>query len=216
VGVFFKLCREQLFKSKMKKRLLLISASFILLFLLSNACNSNRLSKTNPATLEVGGEAGALINQYMDKQAQEIQENLEGVSVARVAESIVLTFDSGLLFDVGSYQLRNEIRDNLVKLTKIFDKYGDTEIVIEGHTDDRGTEDYNMTLSENRAKSVYNQLVRQGVSSSRCAVIGFGESDPVADNNTLEGRQQNRRVEIIIFADKNLKKAAKRGELPRV
>lgn len=184
------------------------------LILLVSSCGSNASVRREALETEIGGEAGALIHQYMDRQAEEIRQSLDGVEVQRVKESILLTFDSGLLFDVGSYQLRPEIRENLVELTKILNKYEDTGILVEGHTDDRGTEEYNQTLSENRAKSVYNQLVRDGVPSVRFTVIGMGESRPIADNNTVEGRQQNRRVEIVIFADKNLKKAAKRGELP--
>lgn len=162
----------------------------------------------------VGGAAGALIGRYMDKQAEEIREDLEGAKVERIGEGILITFDSGLLFDVGSYQLRTVTRENIIELATTLNKYEDTEILVEGHTDDRGTEEYNMTLSENRARSVYNQLVRQGVASRRITVLGYGESQPIATNNTAEGRQQNRRVEIAIFADKKLKKAAKRGDLP--
>ncbi len=161
----------------------------------------------------IGGAAGALIGRYMDKQAEEIRRDLKGAKVERVGEGILITFDSGLLFDVGSYQLRPATRQNLVELAKTLNKYKDTEILVEGHTDDRGTEEYNMTLSENRAKSVYNQLVKQGVASSRFSVLGYGESAPIADNNTVEGRQLNRRVEIAIFANKKLQRAAKRGDL---
>ncbi len=161
----------------------------------------------------VGGAAGALIGRYMDKQAAEIQRDLKGAKVERVGEGILITFDSGLLFDVGSFQLRPATRQNLEELAKVLNKYKDTEILVEGHTDDRGTEEYNMTLSNNRAKSVYNQLVRQGVSGSRFTVIGYGESAPIADNSTPEGRQLNRRVEIAIFANKKLKRAAKKGDL---
>ncbi len=161
----------------------------------------------------VGGTAGALIGRYMDKQAEEIRRDLKGAKVERVGEGILITFDSGLLFDVGSYQLRPATRNNLVELAKTLNKYPDTEILVEGHTDNRGAADYNMTLSENRAKSVYNQLVRQGISSKRFTVVGYGLTQPIADNNTTEGRQLNRRVEIAIFADKKLKKAAKRGDI---
>ncbi|HMN90419.1 MAG TPA: OmpA family protein [Saprospiraceae bacterium] len=161
----------------------------------------------------VGGTAGALIGRYMDKQAEEIRRDLKGAKVERVGEGILITFDSGLLFDVGSYQLRPATRNNLVELAKTLNKYPDTEILVEGHTDNRGAADYNMTLSENRAKSVFNQLVRQGVSSKRFNVVGYGLTQPIADNNTAEGRQLNRRVEIAIFADKKLKKAAKRGDI---
>ena len=166
------------------------------------------------STNRTGGEVGALIEAYMDRQAEAIRAALEDTQVERIGEGILLTFDSGLLFDVGSYQLRAGIRDNLIKLGDILNQYRDTGIIIEGHTDDRGTEEYNQILSENRAKSVYNQLVRQGIAANRLSVLGFGESAPIADNNTAEGRQQNRRVAIGIFANKKLKKAAKQGNLP--
>lgn len=199
---------------KTKFYILLLSVILMPLFFMIAACGSNVSIRSEALETEVGGEAGALIHQYMDRQAEEIRQRLDGVEVQRVKESILLTFDSGLLFDVGSYQLRPEIRENLVELSKILNKYKDTGILVEGHTDDRGTEEYNQTLSENRAKSFFNQLVRDGVPNLRFTVIGMGESRPIADNNTVEGRQQNRRVEIVIFADKKLKKAAKRGELP--
>jgi len=160
-----------------------------------------------------GGKAGERINQYMDQQAEEIRQALDETEVERIGEGILITFASGLLFDVGSYQLRDQTQANIIELAKILKKYEDTAILVEGHTDDRGTEEYNVTLSENRARSVFNLLTRQGVAGRRITVIGYGESQPVQTNSTAGGRQANRRVEIAIFADRNLKKAARRGEL---
>ncbi|HMO39415.1 MAG TPA: OmpA family protein [Saprospiraceae bacterium] len=204
----------------MRTRYYVFSLLFIIVISATPACNTSRPGGKNKQTAaqfmntnRIDGEAGALIEAYMDRQAEAIRTALEDTQVERIGEGILLTFDSGLLFDVGSYQLRAGIRDNLIKLGDILNQYRDTGIIIEGHTDDRGTEEYNQILSENRAKSVYNQLVRQGIAANRLSVLGFGESAPIADNNTAEGRQQNRRVAIGIFANKKLKKAAKQGNL---
>jgi len=195
---------------------------FTCALLLIMACNPSRSLPTSPtgdtATDAItgaaeGGEIGERISRYMDQQADEIRQALNETEVERISEGILITFASGLLFDVGSYQLRNQTQANIIELAKILKKYEDTVILVEGHTDDRGTEEYNVTLSENRARSVYNLLTKQDVSGRRITVIGYGESQPVATNSTAEGRQTNRRVEIAIFADKNLKRAARRGEL---
>lgn len=161
----------------------------------------------------VGGTAGALIGRYMDKQAEEIRRDMKGAQVERVGEGILITFNSGLMFDVNSYQLKSATRKNLTELSEILNKYDDTEILIEGHTDNTGTNEHNMDLSENRAKSVSRYLLREGVVSSRMNTIGYGEEQPVADNNTNAGRKENRRVEVAIYANKKLKRAAKRGDL---
>lgn len=161
----------------------------------------------------IGGTAGALIGRRMDKQAEEMRRDLQGAKIERVGEGILITFDSGLLFDVNSFQLKPVTRNNLNKLAEVLNKYDDTDIVIQGHTDSTGSEDLNMTLSENRAKSVSNHLLLQGVASSRLITMGMGEGYPVADNETTTGRQANRRVEVAIFANKKMQRAAKRGEL---
>ncbi|HMQ59118.1 MAG TPA: OmpA family protein [Flavilitoribacter sp.] len=161
----------------------------------------------------VGGTAGALIGRYMDKQAEEIRKDMKGAQVERVGEGILITFDSGLLFGVDSYQLNQNTRSNLNQLSDILAKYEDTDILIEGHTDNTGTEDHNQTLSENRAKSVSGYLIQRGVVFNRFTTVGYGENQPVADNATAAGRQENRRVEVAITANKKLKKAAKRGDI---
>ena len=161
----------------------------------------------------VGGTAGYFIGRYMDKQAEEIRQDIAGAKVERVGEGILITFDSGLLFDVNSFSLGSNSKQNLRELSATLNKYEDTDIVIQGHTDATGKEDYNMTLSENRAKSVRNFLVSNSVASNRFTIEGYGESMPVADNETNSGRRQNRRVEVAIFANKKLKKVAKKGEV---
>jgi outer membrane protein OmpA-like peptidoglycan-associated protein len=161
----------------------------------------------------VGGTAGALIGNYMDKQAKEIQRDLKGARVERVGEGIKITFDSGILFDVNSSALKPASKTNLTNLSKVLNKYADTNILIEGHTDNTGSADYNQTLSENRAGSVANYLKVQNVLGNRISTMGYGETQPVADNNTTAGKAQNRRVEVAIYANDKLKRAAKRGDI---
>jgi outer membrane protein OmpA-like peptidoglycan-associated protein len=157
----------------------------------------------------VGGAAGAYIGNYMDKQAAEIQRDLEGAEVQRIGEAIKITFDSGILFDVDKAALRPVSETNLAKLAKILNKYPDTNILIEGHTDDTGTDAYNMTLSKDRAQAVAAELATDEVSSSRFSIAGYGETQPIVTNDSLEGRQKNRRVDIAVIANDKLKKAAR-------
>jgi len=156
----------------------------------------------------IGGAAGAIIGNYMDKQAEEMKRDLEGARIERVGEGIKITFESGILFDVNSSNLRGQAETNLAKLAAILNKYEDTQILIEGHTDSTGPDEYNMDLSLRRANSVGNFLAGQKVSASRFTLMGYGEKQPIASNDTAEGRQQNRRVEIAIYANEKLKKAA--------
>ncbi len=167
----------------------------------------------------VGGSAGAVIGNYMDKQAEELDEELEAATVERVDEGIVLTFDSGLLFGYDSYQLTETTKTNLREMANVMQKYAETDIVIAGHTDSKGSEEYNQTLSERRAASVADFLKAQGISSARITTIGKGETDPIAPNTTEsgadnpEGRAQNRRVEVVITANETLQKDAEDGTL---
>ncbi len=161
----------------------------------------------------VGGTAGAAIGRYMDKQAEEIRKDLRNAKVERIGEGIKITFNSGILFDVNSHVLRSDARQNVNDLARILQKYEDTFILVEGHTDSTGSDRYNNTLSEKRASSVSYQLKSQGVNPSRITTYGYGESQPIADNSTVSGRQQNRRVEIAIFANDKLKRAARNGTI---
>jgi len=156
----------------------------------------------------VGGVAGAVIGDYMDKQAAELEQDLEGARVERIGEGIKITFASGILFDVAKFDLRPDARASVASLANVLNKYPDTDILIEGHTDSDGSDEYNQTLSERRAKSVTAYLFQNNVSSSRITSIGYGESQPVASNDTPEGKQANRRVEVAIMANDKLKKAA--------
>ena len=145
-----------------------------------------------------------------DQQAAEIERDLEGATVERVGEGIKITFDSGILFAVDKSDLQPAAQQNLAELAVILNKYADTEILIEGHTDASGSADYNMTLSRNRADSVARYLEVQHVMPTRFTLMAYGEEQPIADNTTVDGRAANRRVELAIFANDKLKKEAER------
>ena len=156
----------------------------------------------------VGGTAGVLIGNEMDKRAAEMREDLQGARIERIGEGIKITFDSGLFFDFDKSDLRSQAKTNIESLAKILNKYPDTDILVEGDTDNTGSEDYNLQLSERRAQSVANYLMGLGVPGSRISMVGLGETNPIASNATDYGRQQNRRVEVAVFANDKLKKAA--------
>ena len=157
----------------------------------------------------IGGAAGAYIGNYMDKQAAEIERDIAGARVERVGEGIKITFSSGIMFDVDRAVLKNQYTGELSELSTILNKYEDTNILLEGHTDSTGSEEYNLELSKKRAQSVANYLSTQKVNPTRFTIMGYGESQPIASNETEEGRAQNRRVEVAIFANDKLKKVAK-------
>jgi outer membrane protein OmpA-like peptidoglycan-associated protein len=156
----------------------------------------------------VGGAAGAVIGSYMDKQAAEMQRDIQGAEVQRIGEGIKITFDSGILFDIDKSDLRPVSKTSLTELAKILNKYPDTNILIEGHTDDSGTEEHNMILSKERAHSVSVYLATGGVISERFSITGYGELQPIVTNDTASGQQKNRRVDIAVIANDKLKKAA--------
>jgi outer membrane protein OmpA-like peptidoglycan-associated protein len=156
----------------------------------------------------VGGVAGAIIGSYMDKQAAEMQRDIAGAEVQRIGEGIKITFDSGILYDIDKSDLRPASKTSLTELAKILNKYPDTEILIEGHTDDTGSDEHNMALSRDRARSVSSYLAALDVKSARFSISGHGETQPIVTNDTTEGRQKNRRVDIAVIANDKLKKAA--------
>ncbi|HDR15232.1 MAG TPA: OmpA family protein [Desulfobacteraceae bacterium] len=159
----------------------------------------------------VGGTTGALIGRHMDRQAEEMRQDMKDARVERVDEGIKITFDSGILFEFDSSELQPVAKANIESLAKILKKYPDTNILIEGDTDDRGSEEYNQKLSERRAQAVADYQKSLGVAGSRITTVGLGELNPIASNDTEYGRQQNRRVEVAIFANNKLKKAAEEG-----
>ncbi len=155
-----------------------------------------------------GGATGAIIGRHMDKQAAELRADLDGATVERVGEGIKITFNSGLLFGFDSYQLSSSTTANLSSLARTLNNYDDTDILIEGHTDSKGDESYNMNLSVSRSSSVANYLEQMSVSRSRITTMGYGEQQPISNID-----EQNRRVEVAIFANNKMKRMAKRGQL---
>lgn len=156
----------------------------------------------------VGGAAGAWIGHYMNDQAEELDQELANAKIERVGEGIKITFDSGILFDVNKATLRPAAQENLTNLAGVLKKYDDTDIIVYGHTDSDGSEEHNLELSRQRAQAVQNYLAGLQVSPTRFSILGMGESQPVASNETAEGKQQNRRVELAIMANEELKKQA--------
>lgn len=159
----------------------------------------------------IGGGAGILIGNKMDKQAQKIEEEIPGAQVERVDDGIVVTFDetSGVYFDTNKYNINNASQNTLNKLIGVFKEFPDTNILVVGHTDSVGAEDYNMTLSKNRAYSVTNYLTQNGVSAGRLSTNWFGETQPIHDNTTAEGRAKNRRVNVAILPNDKMIQDAK-------
>ena len=161
----------------------------------------------------VGGASGAAIGNYMDRQSRELEEDLEGATVERVGEGIKVTFDSGILFSLNSSELSAESKEEIAQLSDILQKYDETEIMFAGHTDASGSAEYNMDLSEERAMSVAEFAADHGVDAERMTITGYGETSPIASNETQTGRQKNRRVEIAIWANDELKEAAENGTI---
>jgi outer membrane protein OmpA-like peptidoglycan-associated protein len=148
-----------------------------------------------------GGLAGNQIGKYMDQQEAEMQQALaavEAASIQREQDILAITLKSDFSFDFDSAVIKPGAEDEIARIAAVLIKYPQTNISIEGHTDSKGAEEYNMDLSKNRAEAVKASLIGRGLTSSRLQTIGFGESKPVATNDTEAGRQQNRRVRIVI------------------
>ncbi|MFY9153368.1 MAG: OmpA family protein [Prolixibacteraceae bacterium] len=156
----------------------------------------------------VGGATGAVIGHKMDKQAAEIKNTVPDAKVERVGEGIVVEFSSNILFGFDSSNLSADAKTNLDKLVKILNVYPDTDIEVQGHTDSKGSQSYNQSLSESRAGTVSGYLYSQGIANNRIRTKGFGENMPKYDNNTENGRSQNRRVEFLITANEKMKNEA--------
>jgi len=148
----------------------------------------------------VGGTAGAIIGSRMDDHAEEMASELPNARVERVGEGILVTFDSGILFDFDSAVVKGSARENLNELAAHLEQNAETEVLVVGHTDAQGTDEYNERLSQRRAEAAASYLAQQGVNYTRIRTTGLGESEPVASNDSETGRQENRRVEVAIFA----------------
>jgi len=154
----------------------------------------------------VGGGVGAYIGQRMDKQAEELKQNIPGATVERIGEGIQVTFDSGLLYDFDSDVVKSAARTNLDALATSLGNYPNTDLLIVGHTDGIGAANYNQELSERRANSAAAYLASRNVSRSRIHTEGRGMTEPVASNDTEAGRAANRRVEVAIYASEAYRK----------
>jgi outer membrane protein OmpA-like peptidoglycan-associated protein len=160
----------------------------------------------------VGGTVGALIGRQMDKQAAELAAEIPNAKIERVGEGLLVTFESGLLFDFDSDVVRGAARDNLTALANSLTKYPESDVLIVGHADATGPASYNQGLSERRARSAGRHLVAEGVRSDRIQTVGRGETEPITSNDTEIGRAQNRRVEVAIFASEEYRKRLLRSD----
>jgi outer membrane protein OmpA-like peptidoglycan-associated protein len=158
----------------------------------------------------VGGTAGAVIGNHMDNQAERLSADLEGAQVSRVGEGIAVTFDSGILFTYDSAVLTPQAQSNLSKLADSLQAEQRTNVMIVGHTDSSGSDLYNQQLSQRRGESAEGFLASSGVASGRLVSRGRGETEPIATNATEDGRRQNRRVEVVIYANGAWRDEAKR------
>ncbi len=158
----------------------------------------------------VGGAAGGYIGNRMDKQAERIEQEIPGAEVTRVGEGINVVFneEAGVYFDTNKSDVKGTSANTLDRLIGVLKEYPDTNILVEGHTDSAGPDDYNMNLSKQRAQSVTSYLVTNGISSNRLTTKWYGESQPKSDNSTAAGKAKNRRVEMIIVANDQLKQEA--------
>jgi len=156
----------------------------------------------------VGGASGAIIGRQMDKQAKEIEQTVPGAEVERVGEGIVVNFNEKVLFGFNQTALNSNSYAALDKLVTVLNKYNETDLKIYGHTDSRGTEEYNQNLSERRATAVANYLSARGIAKARLQTYGYGESAPKCNNDTDEGMACNRRVEFAITANEQMQQSA--------
>ncbi len=158
----------------------------------------------------VGGVTGAVIGNKMDKQAEEIEKEVPGAKVERVGEGIVVEFSNAVLFGFDQSSISSNAQSTLDDLISILNKYPDTDLEIQGHTDNTGTDNYNKGLSERRAQAVASYLTNHNISSKRVKTVGFGETVPKYTNDTESGRSENRRVNFLITANEKMKNDAKK------
>lgn len=152
----------------------------------------------------VGAGGGALIGRYMDKQEADLKK-VKGAKIERQGDKLVVRFNSAILFDTNKAQLKPKSKTDLAEFAQVLKKYPQTDLVIEGHTDNTGKKPRNQKLSVERAEAVIAFLATDGVSAPRMTGRGYADDRPVADNTTEDGRKQNRRVEVQIAANEQLK-----------
>ena len=182
----------------------------------NNVGNKNNTALGAILGAAIGGVAGGIIGKKMDNQAEVIKAEIPGANVKRVGEGIDVTFDEnnpdgskvGIFFDNNKYNINSNAQLAINKFKKIFAEYPDTDILIEGHTDDIGSNAYNNSLSQRRAIAVSNALKNEGIDPSRINTKWYGESQPKVENNNDENRSTNRRVQFVITANEKMKAEA--------
>jgi outer membrane protein OmpA-like peptidoglycan-associated protein len=165
----------------------------------------------------IGGVGGGIIGNKMDKQAEKIKNEIPGAEVQRVGEGIVVTFSEkkpdgssmGVYFEFDKSEITSNSKIALNKLIQIFKEYPETNLLVEGHTDDKGADSYNLSLSERRAQAVGNYLKNNGISASRLTINWYGEAQPKVENVNDANRAENRRVEFAITANEKMKADAR-------
>jgi outer membrane protein OmpA-like peptidoglycan-associated protein len=186
----------------------------------NNVGNKNNTALGAILGAAIGGVAGGIIGNKMDKQALEIKAAIPGATVERVGEGINVTFDelnpdgskAGVYFANNQYAINSNSQLALDMLKKVFTDYPDTNILIEGHTDNVGAANYNLALSERRAKSVATALLAKGVSDNRITTKWYGETQPKVENINDENKALNRRVQFVITANEKMKAEAKQNQ----
>ena len=192
------------------------------IILIAGGCET--VKKTNKAQrgaaggAVIGGVLGGVIGNKMDKQAEKIKNEIPGAEVERVGEGIVVTFNEknpdgskmGVYFDFDKSDITSNSKLALNKLIQIFKEYPETNLLVEGHTDDKGADSYNLSLSERRAMAVGNYLKANNISSSRLTINWYGEAQPKTENTSDANRAENRRVEFAITANEKMKEEARK------
>lgn len=166
----------------------------------------------------VGTGAGLLIGKKMDKAAEAAAKvenaTVETITDANNLRAVKVTFDSGLMFDTNKYSLKANAKANLREFAGVLNQFNDADVAIYGHTDSTGSDAINDPLSVNRANAVAEYLLSWGVSPAQIkSIVGMGSKEPVADNSTVAGRAENRRVEIYLYASEAMINAANEGAL---
>ena len=156
----------------------------------------------------IGAALGAGVGYYMERQARQLEQQMAGTGVTvkpNANGNIDLVMPGSITFSFDDATLNNSFKPTLNKLASTMNEYNQNTVTIAGHTDSRGDDSYNMRLSRDRAYAVANYLTARGVASNRINVVAYGESRPVADNNSEYGRQQNRRVELTVNAPNSVR-----------
>lgn len=167
---------------------------------ISGAMVSDNNKKGAIVGAAIGAGVGAAIGNNLDKQEAELRQQLDGnVGITNTGDRLIVTMPQDILFATDSTYVQGGLRDDLQTVANSLNRYPDTTVQVVGHTDNTGSAQYNLDLSQRRAAAVANILIGGGVNSGRVQIIGRGEDMPIATNLSAEGRAQNRRVEIVIL-----------------